>query len=373
MIAIVGAGPIGCYLASLLAKEEEVYVFEEHSEIGKPVQCTGLVTDEIKRFVKLKKEFIVNEIKDVRVYSKNNFIDLRLKKNFLLNREKFDRYMAEKAERAGAKIFLNTKFLGYKDKKILVKQDNKIKRFSFDYLIGADGVMSKVNEVFFKNERKILVGLQARFKKKKKSDEKDINFYVSEGKIGWVVFENKNFARVGVVDSSKVVKKSFRDFVARTIKDYRKNLVEYQSGPIPLYNPKDRIVRSIDDKKVFLVGDAAGQVKATTFGGIVQGLTAAKILKDVIIEGKDYMKELKRLNRELKIHLFLRKVMDTFSSKDYDFLIEIMKAKRNREIIKRYNRDEISKIFLRVLLKDVRIFYFLKNLAKGLFYKSQYL
>ena len=43
MISIIGAGPAGSYLASLLRKEE-VEVFEEHDKIGLPVQCTGITT-----------------------------------------------------------------------------------------------------------------------------------------------------------------------------------------------------------------------------------------------------------------------------------------------------------------------------------------
>jgi len=365
MIAIIGAGPIGCYLASLLAKNYKVYVFEEHKKIGKPVQCTGLLSSEIKNFVKLKKNFLVNEITDARVYSKNNFIDLKLKKNFLLNREKFDKYLAKKAEQAGAKIFLNSKFIGYKNKKILIKQNNKIKRFSFDFLIGADGVNSKVNEVFFKNKKTILIGLQARFKKKREKEEKGINFYVSEGIIAWVVFENENIARVGIIDKPEKAKESFKRFVKKQIgNNYKKNLIEYQSGAVPLYNPHAVIEKNFDGKKIFLIGDAAGQVKATSFGGIVQGLTAAKILKHSIVNKKSYHKGLKNINKELKLHVFLRKLMDSFSPKDYDFLIKLLKSRKNKKIIETYNRDNFSKIFLKLVFSDIRFFYFSKNLIK---------
>ena len=48
MISIIGAGPSGSHLACLLSKHDDVNVYEEHSEIGKPVQCTGLVTSSIK-------------------------------------------------------------------------------------------------------------------------------------------------------------------------------------------------------------------------------------------------------------------------------------------------------------------------------------
>ena len=56
MITIVGAGPAGSYLAYLLVKKgEDVTIIEEHENIGNPVQCTGIVTDSIEKYVTLPK------------------------------------------------------------------------------------------------------------------------------------------------------------------------------------------------------------------------------------------------------------------------------------------------------------------------------
>ena len=112
MITVIGAGPAGCYSAYLLAKAgKEVQVFEEHSEIGYPIQCTGLVTSSINEILKIKKDAIVNEIDKVRIFSKNECLDLKLKnKNLVLDRKKFDNYVADLAISKGTKIFLNYKF-----------------------------------------------------------------------------------------------------------------------------------------------------------------------------------------------------------------------------------------------------------------------
>ena len=67
MISIIGAGPSGSHLACLLSKHDDVNVYEEHSEIGKPVQCTGLVTSSIKDHLKLESKFILNKIRDITV------------------------------------------------------------------------------------------------------------------------------------------------------------------------------------------------------------------------------------------------------------------------------------------------------------------
>ena len=61
MITIVGAGPAGSYLAYLLAKKgQAVTIIEEHEKIGSPVQCTGIVTGSIEKFVKLPNDVVAN-------------------------------------------------------------------------------------------------------------------------------------------------------------------------------------------------------------------------------------------------------------------------------------------------------------------------
>ena len=64
MIAIVGAGPAGNYLAYQLAKEKDVTIFEEHPEVGNPIQCTGILSSSSSALIiKIPEEFIVNRIK----------------------------------------------------------------------------------------------------------------------------------------------------------------------------------------------------------------------------------------------------------------------------------------------------------------------
>ena len=83
---------------------------------------------------------------------------------------------------------------------------------------------------------------------------------------------------------------------------------------------------------MYIVGDAAGQVKATTGGGIVPGMGAAESLAQSIIEGKDYEKLWrKNIGFKIWIHLFMRNTMDKFKESDYETLLQQM----NKEKIKR--------------------------------------
>ena len=77
MINIIGAGPAGLMTAIELAKHRgDVTVYEEHKEIGKPVQCTGIVTEELSKIIPIADEFLVNRLKHVKVYSNTKSVTL---------------------------------------------------------------------------------------------------------------------------------------------------------------------------------------------------------------------------------------------------------------------------------------------------------
>jgi digeranylgeranylglycerophospholipid reductase len=69
MIYIIGGGPIGCYAAHLLGKKHNVRVFEEHEKIGQPIQCTGIFTNNILKYIPKKSKFIINKINNVEIYT----------------------------------------------------------------------------------------------------------------------------------------------------------------------------------------------------------------------------------------------------------------------------------------------------------------
>ncbi|MCK4521053.1 MAG: NAD(P)/FAD-dependent oxidoreductase, partial [Nanoarchaeota archaeon] len=254
MISIIGAGPAGSYLGYLLAKNnKDVSIFEEHSKIGLPVQCTGIVTSSIKDIIKLKKDIITNEIGKARIFSPNNrFTEIKLKnKNIIIDREKFDSYIADMALRQGAKIFLNHRFIENKKNVAIIKDktNSKTKKIRFDKLIGADGPLSPVaksNNLLGK--RRFWHGIQARAKIK---NENIVEFYPYFGTFAWVVPENKETVRVGLI-SNRYTNVLFRNFLK--LKDITNNkIIDYQSGLIPVYNPKTKTAKN----NIYLLGDAA--------------------------------------------------------------------------------------------------------------------
>ena len=351
MISIIGAGPSGSYLAYLLAKGgKEVNVFEEHNEIGVPVQCTGLVTNTITKLIDIKDEFLVNKIENVEVIAPNGekaFFKLK-KSDFVFDRNKFDKYISEMAIREGVKYYVGKKFTGFKDNYVIL---NKNERFKTDFLVGADGPLSSVAKHFnmYKN-RKFMLGLQARVKGKFKKDTFVV--YLGKGYFGWNVPESSEFSRVGVIGVNKNSKKYFDDVLRKV----NGEIIEYQSGLIPVFQPKIKCQKN----NVFLLGDAATQAKGSTHGGIFQGMTAAKALSEAIIKGKNYdLLWRKELGKDLYFHLKIREKLDKFTDEDLNYLVKLTKKEKVKEILENYERDFASKIVIKALLKEPRFLKFL--------------
>lgn len=349
MISIIGAGPAGNYLAYLLAKHgRKVSVYEEHDSIGLPVQCAGIVTSKIRELIPIRKQFLINKIKKIRVYAPNEkFVDFNLKNdNYIIDRMKFDRYLADKAKEAGAKFFLNHKFISMN--KNILKFNKGLKKTRI--LVGADGPMSKVGKVAGLNKkRKFIVGLQARVSGN--FDKKVICTYLNKNYLGWVIPENDKVARIGIFS-----KKNSNIYFKNFIKKFKGKIRGYNSGLIPIYDSKSKIKK----KNVYLVGDAAGQVKASTFGGIVTGMFASRELAKAIIKKKNYKKLCdKKISKELKRHLSIRKKFDKFTNKDYNDFVKLASQTKIKTLLEKYDRDNLKLYSFKVLLREPRFFKYL--------------
>ncbi|MBI3027790.1 NAD(P)/FAD-dependent oxidoreductase [Candidatus Woesearchaeota archaeon] len=361
MIAIVGAGPAGSYLGYLLARQgKDVAILEEHDRIGAPVQCTGIVTHSIEKFFRLKQNVIAKMLNKVIVVGKRDRIEVNVDE-IVMWRNKFDEFVAEMAQEQGAKILLNHKFLQLNGKskiKVKDKKNNSVKEIKADVIVGADGPYSAVAKAAgMDSNYKHYIGMQA--KVKLSMDTKAFETYFGSdfpNFFGWCVPESDEAARLGVGCLENAQEYFYRFLEKRTGK---KEILCWESGLIPLYNPK----MAIQNGNIYLIGDAATQVKATTGGGIIPSLKAAQTLCDCIVNSKNYNKEFKRHSgKELLLHLKLRSLLNRFSDKDYEKLIEMMSQEKVRKILKKYDRDTPIPLVANLLLREPRFLYFAKKI-----------
>lgn len=353
-VIVVGAGPAGCTLASRLGG---CLILEEHKSVGLPVQCSGLLTDEPR--VRVPEEVILNRIEAAEIITKYNSIAFSLKKpDIVVDRCKFDKAIAADATSNGARILLQHKVVGFKGGFVLASHKNTIKRFPYTHIVGADGPQSVVRKHFFGDKQRLWCGIQARVRMKGKNI---IQFYPKTGLFSWVIPESGMVARIGTV-SAKNPGGVFRDFLAARAKHCA--IIEMQGGLIPVYD------RHAPTQKgnIYLVGDAAGQVKATTGGGIIPGICAARILARCVETGADYDRMWKKeIGRDLYYSYLARKALDSFSERDYDRLIGALKDRRVKSIVESVSRDSASLLMPQLLLKKPQLFYYgIKGLAKSL-------
>ncbi len=363
-IAIIGAGPIGSYTAYLLAKQgHKVDLYEEHEQIGKPIQCTGLLTADFDKFFpQLNKEsFLINTFKAVNVKTKNQTINIK-QNEYLVCRTKFDSYFGKLASEAGTKIHLNHSFLRKENNELIIKDKTKNQeiRIQPDITIAADGPLSKTAKAhnIFHKKRTNYYGVQAVVSGKFNKDQFDVYFGENYCKdfFVWVVPESKNTARVGLC--SKHNSKPIFDKFMQNHPEMK--TIEIQAGVIPIY----KHAQILNQGNSYVVGDAAGHVKATTLGGLIPGLRAAENLANSINLNKPsiYNKKTRKLRIELLLHQQIRKAMDSFQDKDWDKLLKLTNQPRIQRSLQKYSRDNPIPLIVSILLKEPRFLSFVKHL-----------
>ncbi len=358
MITIIGAGPAGSYLAYLLAREgKDVTLVEEHDAIGSPVQCTGIVTGSIEKFIKLPKRVIANRCRKVVAVSKSRRITASVDE-IVMWRNEFDQFLAEMAQKAGAKILLGHKFVSLTGNSIAVKNKSsgKIKEVKADAIVGADGPSSAVARAAgIPHNNRFYIGMQAKVKLEMDTSSFETHFGEDYPEFfGWVVPESEDTVRLGL-GATRDARPLFYRFLGKITG--KREICCWESGIIPIYNPRQQIQKG----NVYLIGDAATQVKATTGGGIIPGMKAAHTLCGCIISNKNYNWAYKVASgKELWLHLKVRNMLNKFSDGDYDTLLGLMDSKKVRSILGKYDRDTPIPLLLNLALREPRFFLFTK-------------
>ena len=350
---VVGGGPVGSYTALNLARFGlKVTVFEEHNEIGIPSHCAGhLSIRSLKRLDLYPVDTGVIE----NTFSQANFhsplgtklsIDLRRPVTCAVNRPLFDKHIAEKAKASGARYCLNSRvhsllFKEGKLKGVRVEKNGRQKDFFAKIVVDAEGITSRLlkqaNLITFRR-RELVSAVEAEVERVEDATLNSVEVFLGKnyapGFYAWLIPKLDGTAKIGLgtrIGNPKNYLKRLmykHPFASRRLKTAKITKMVFHS--IPLGGP----IRKAYADGFLAVGDVASQVKPTTGGGVIFGLTCARIAANVASKAikrddvsEKHLQEYQRgfqntLGFDIKIMLRMRKFLNTLSDKQLDAALQ---------------------------------------------------
>jgi len=289
-VIIVGAGPAGSYIAYELASSgHAVAVFEEKSAPGLNACCTGIISTECFHSLNLGTDVILTEVNSAKFFSPSGRC-LRLQTEnvqaYVVNRLLLDKALTSKAQSQGAQYFFSSPVINIVPGKDSIQAETSCSGareiFSARAVVLANGFKPELpRKLGLGKIKSFLIGAQAEIEARN-MDGPEVYFgqEITPGSFAWLVPTSTNKAYVGLLATSQA-RLHLQKFLNNLFGQGRitSREVEIRQKAIPV----GTLTRSYGDR-VLVIGDAAGQVKPTTGGGIYFGHLGARIAAKVLDE-----------------------------------------------------------------------------------------
>ncbi len=318
-VHVIGAGPAGS-IASISSVREghNVILSEEHKTAGIPENCSGLFSksglENFSSYVNYKKH-VINEMRGASISFAGEEFTVRANRamGYVCRRAEFDQDLALTAESEGVKVHYNERITN---------------TFHASNIIGADGPHSIVANYFKMGKINRHISTLHATCNYPVHDSHIVYVYldtrIAPGFFAWVIPHDEETAEIAVgVSLPHSVSDSWKKFLKFI---NVKNAPKPKGAVIPA-ETRPKTALSANGKNVLLVGDAAGQVKATTGGGVIYGAQCAMIAGRNISSPLFYEFEWKaKLGTDILLHRFIN---DFISSKSNSQLRWIGRKLRN--------------------------------------------
>ncbi len=357
-ILVAGGGLVGSYVAFRLAgMGHSVLVLEQKKELGEPVCCTGIISQECFNSFDIDNKAVLRRANSARIFSPSGkLIRLWREENqaCIVDRAALDLAMADRAKDAGVGYLLGTRVKAIEpgDDRVVVQASHDGQRLSFEAraAVVATGSGSRPTERLGlgKNDN-LVMGAQAEVETREVEEaEVYLGQEVAPDFFAWLVPTLPQKALVGLM-----VRRNpgfhLRKLLSR-LKERGKittddAVISYRR--ILLRPPAKTYTR-----RLIVVGGAAGQVKPTTGGGIYYGLLCAEMAASSLHRAldrddltanslADYERHWRgKLEKELKIGYRARAVYEHLSDRQVDRIFDIIR--RNGFIEALMGEDELS-------------------------------
>ncbi len=377
-ITIIGAGPAGSSAAyEAASKGREAVVFEEHPQVGRPPHCTGImwVPNYRRAGLQFPNSIVQSEPDYVRVYfGLERSITFHAPGFTIVDRPALDRYLAGKAERAGAEVRVSNYVSKIERKNgewaVSIRSKDGAGEVRSKVLICADGHGTLLRHIGIKPPVEIISCMQYEVRTEtiaKTVMDAYLSPELAPGGYGWVVPSGDGKAKigVGVRDSPRPCMYYMQNLMQHSNLDSAE-IAERYGG---IVQTSGVIKRNLDDG-LMIVGGAAGYVNPITGAGIVSGYWSGKIAGQAAatgVEKGDVSKEglalFKRESRALLDEPFdktlaLRISYDKLGNSEFDGLYRLVDR---YAITNGFKKRRMLKAALRTIIQH-------PNLA-GFFYR----
>jgi len=360
-VAVVGGSAAGFFTASLLAQRGiPVQVFER-AETLEPISRTLIVTHKLRTLLgRAAAGSVVNEIRRFKLFTDGRAAKIQLNEpDLIIERSTLIRGLADEARRAGAEITLGRRFHGLQSNGAgLVLDlergaDGAREEVRTQTVVGSDGAASRVAQSAGWPRQETVPLVQAIVELPKDMPPETVRvWFVPDDTpyFYWLIPDSANRGVLGLIGESG---QETRKHLERFLEKRHLEPISFQGARIPVYNRWVPVKRRVGAGDVYLVGDAAAQVKVTTVGGIVTGFRGALGVAESIIN-RGESPELRRLRRELDMHLLLRRSLHHFQQSDYSRLVDLLNDSARRSLSD-YSRDEALKVIWHICLSQPRL------------------
>ncbi|MFB6094681.1 MAG: geranylgeranyl reductase family protein [Halanaeroarchaeum sp.] len=275
---VVGVGPPGARFARRAAEEGHDVLALERGRVGRPLACSGHVSRDLWEYLPAaaRSDLLQNEVYGARFHpggaETNPYRFYRGDPvSNVIDRVGLDRRLADLAREAGADVREHHTVLDVteaSDRAVLsVRTPSGTETVEASIVVGADGPRSRVRRsVSLPDPAELLGGVLGFDPAPDAGDFVDVHLTVPSF-FSWRIPRGEAGVEYGLAappDSDLAA--GFADLVA----DYGASVERRHAGAIPIGPPE-----TVTGDRTLLVGDAAGQTKPFTGGGILYGLRAA--------------------------------------------------------------------------------------------------
>jgi geranylgeranyl reductase family protein len=367
-VLVVGGGPAGLYAAERLARHGvSTIVCEEHTTIGDPVHCTGVLATESFDILGLPREASLNTLTTAHFFSPSGTVVSHSTPKPLatvIDRGVFDRALAVRAKSAGADVRLGTRVSVVETSHVTVRA-----------LVGDDWVSARLLMVAcganYAFQRRVGMGLPRAYLHTAQREiparlvgdvEMHFGREIAPDGFAWavpVVRESRAYVRVGVMTSRDPVG-GYSRMLARVAT--RWGIDDTQPLPRQKILPLGAIDRTYADRTM-VIGDAAGLVKPTTGGGIHYSIVSAALAADVAVEALAadrldagslavYERQWReKLGEEFAEQRSLRDLVTRLSDREIETLFELARTDGIMPIVRKTARFNDHRHLIRALLR----------------------